>query len=503
VNIRTRLALSATIVLAVTIAVLGVALVRTARSAMVEQIDNGLRDYADRVDKYPQKPGGGDSRNQFPGGYGGYNARYGTPESQNPSSADADENDQSIGPPEFHQYAEFAFDFEGNEYEDEQVLAGYPGEGKSPPDLPPLPSEEADDCLGEIVTFPSVDGSLDYRVLIRETNFGYRVTAAPLSTVDETVAQLQRWVMVAGGVALAVAALVTWWLIRQGMRPVDRMVDTAAAIAAGDLTRRVPIQERRSELGRLGLALNEMLHQIERGIRHREASEERLRRFVADAAHELRTPLTALRGYTELYRQGGLPDKEAVDNAMGRIEGESARLTRLVEDMLLLARLDNERELEMEPIDVVDVVQEAIAAFQAIAPDRPLTANLTEEAPVVADRVRLRQVIDNLLVNTRVHTPPGTPVEIAVRPNSKTVDIIVSDQGPGISAADQAKVFERFWRADPSRVRRTGGTGLGLAIVSSLVQAHGGTIELLSEPGRGARFTVRLPLAPPLATATV
>jgi two-component system OmpR family sensor kinase len=213
--------------------------------------------------------------------------------------------------------------------------------------------------------------------------------------------------------------------------------------------------------------------------------------------------LTALRGYTELYRQGGLPDKEAIDNAMRRIEGESSRLARLVEDMLLLARLDNERELEMEPIDVVDVVQEAIAAFHAIEPDRPLTTDLTEEAPVVADRVRLRQVVDNLLVNTRVHTPPGTPVEIAVRREAGHVDVIVADQGPGISAADQAKVFERFWRADPSRVRRTGGTGLGLAIVSSLVQAHGGTIELLSEPGRGARFTVRLPLAPPMTTVSV
>ncbi|MBA2277511.1 MAG: HAMP domain-containing histidine kinase, partial [Chloroflexia bacterium] len=278
------------------------------------------------------------------------------------------------------------------------------------------------------------------------------------------------------------------------LRPVDRMVDTAAAIAGGDLSRRVPDADPRTELGRLGGALNEMLHQIERGIQTRAAGEARLRRFVADAAHELRTPLTSLRGYAELYRQGALRDEPAVANAMRRIESEGERMARLVDDLLLLARLDQQRRLEMTPVNLAALAREAVADLRAIEPDRPVTEAVDGDAIINGDRTRLRQVIDNLLTNARTHTPPGIPIHVAVEHGATSVALVVADEGPGINADDRERIFERFWRADPARGRAKGGTGLGLAIVASLVHAHDGTVEVGGEPGTGAVFTVRLPL---------
>lgn len=208
----------------------------------------------------------------------------------------------------------------------------------------------------------------------------------------------------------------------------------------------------------------------------------------------MRTPLTSLRGYAELYRQGAIPDAEGVDNAMRRIESEGGRMARLVDDLLLLARLDQQRGLERQPIDIADLVREAVTDFAAVEPERPVTEALDGDAIVMGDPIRLRQIIDNLLANARIHTPPGTPVHVAVTPSAGHVDVSVADEGPGIAPDDQARVFERFWRADPARVRSRGSTGLGLAIVASLVQAHGGTIAITSERAHGATFTVRLPL---------
>jgi two-component system OmpR family sensor kinase len=221
-----------------------------------------------------------------------------------------------------------------------------------------------------------------------------------------------------------------------------------------------------------------------------------LRRFVADAAHELRTPLTSLRGYAELYRQGALPTTDAVGNAMGRIESEGARMARLVDDLLLLARTDQGRSLEREPVDLVRLAREAAGDFAAADPERPLQRDLEGAAVVEGDPIRLRQALDNLLANIRAHTPAGTPARVSVQRNGAWAEVIVADEGPGIAAEDQPRIFERFWRGDPARGRTSaaGGAGLGLSIVDALVRAHGGTIAVSSTPGQGTAFTLRLPL---------
>jgi two-component system OmpR family sensor kinase len=376
--------------------------------------------------------------------------------------------------------------------------SGYENAPDPPPRLPPIPGPLATAIEGKIVTLPAVDDSMRYRVLLRPGPGGTTlVTAASLRPVDKAVNSLIQALVAVGFLALAVASLASWWVIRHGLRPVDRMVETAAAIAAGDLSRRVPDAEPETELGRLGTALNEMLAQIEAGIKERAAGEARLRRFVADAAHELRTPLTSLRGYAELYRQGALPTPEAVTNAMGRIESEGARMARLVDDLLLLARTDQGRPLEKEPVDLVRLAREAAGDFAAADPGRPLDSDLDGSAVVVGDPIRLRQAIDNLLTNVRVHTPTGTPMRVTVERNGSWAEVTVADDGPGIPPEDQPRVFERFWRGDPARGRTSaGGAGLGLSIVDALVRAHGGTIAVQSAPGQGTAFTMRLPLDP-------
>ncbi len=377
------------------------------------------------------------------------------------------------------------------------IPSGYPDAPDPLPALPSDPVERLAPLAGTFITLPAEDGSLRYRALVQRTpSGGIVVTAAPLSSVQDATRRIIRSVALAGGIALLIAVLASWALIRTGLRPVDRMIETAAAIGAGDLAQRVPDADPRTELGRLGVALNQMLAQVEQAAAVRAASEERLRRFVADAAHELRTPLTSLRGYAELYRQGALTDPAAVAKAMDRIESEAIRMSRLVEDLLLLARLDQQRALEREPVDLAALAREAAADFAAADPERPLELSTDPGAVVLGDRARLRQVFDNLLANARVHTPPATPVHLTVRRSGEEAEIVVADEGPGIPPATRKRIFERFWRADPGRARSRGGTGLGLAIVASLVAAHGGTVAAGDAPGQGAVFTVRLPLAP-------
>jgi two-component system OmpR family sensor kinase len=271
------------------------------------------------------------------------------------------------------------------------------------------------------------------------------------------------------------------------------MTITAEAIADGALSERVPAMDSGTEAGRLGEALNTMLGRIEDAFRERAASEHRLRRFVADASHELRTPLTSVRGYAELYRAGGLADKAALADAMRRIEQEAGRMHDLVEDLLLLAKLDEGRPLQQRPVRLDQIAADAVRDAQAVEPLRSITCQ-AEPVEIIGDDARMRQALANLLANARAHTPANASVEVTLRREGQSAVIEVADQGPGMTPEVADRVFERFFRADPARTRASGGSGLGLAIVASITQAHRGTAEVDSEPGAGARFRLRLPL---------
>src|SRR5579875_813294 len=324
---------------------------------------------------------------------------------------------------------------------------------------------------------------------------GRLVTAVSLAPADQTLASLVRIeliVSVVVGVALVGLALLT---VRFGLRPLEAMADTAGAIAAGDLSRRVAPTDERSEVGRLGRALNAMLSQIEAAFRERSRSEARLRRFVGDASHELRTPLTSIRGYAELLRKGALGDDDSRRRAAERIEHEAARMSVLVDDLLLLARLDQGRPLELAPVDLGAVAAEAVEALRAVDPKRPVTLQVDGDVTVLGDSGRLRQVVDNLLRNAAVHTPPGTAVQVAVVHDRHEIVLTVADEGPGLTPEDADRAFDRFYRG--SRARTGAGVGLGLSIVAALAAAHGGAASVRSVPGEGAAFTVRLPAAAP------
>jgi two-component system OmpR family sensor kinase len=340
---------------------------------------------------------------------------------------------------------------------------------------------------------------------------GSIATARSLDDVDGTVSQLVVIETSVGIVVLLLLGSLGYLMVRTSLRPLAHVEATAAAIAAGDLSRRVPERDPRTEVGRLARAFNAMLGHIEAAFSAREqseaaarASEERMRRFVADASHELRTPLTSIRGFAELYRQGAVREPADVARVMGRVEAEAQRMGVLVDDLLLLARLDQQRPLERTPVDLAALAADAVHDARAVAPDRPISLRVhpADRPPVVlGDEARLRQVVANLVSNAIMHTPAATQVEVTVSVLPAAVEVQVRDSGPGMPAEDAARVFERFYRADPSRTRAHGGTGLGLSIVAALVAAHGGTVDVDTAPGEGASFRVRLPLlsgaAPP------
>ncbi|APX01350.1 sensor histidine kinase [Arthrobacter sp. QXT-31] len=362
-------------------------------------------------------------------------------------------------------------------------------------DLRPYQVRGTDGKNWRVVAVPVVVGGEQQRAVV--------VIGLPLSPVDAVLRHATLVVVGVGLLTLILAFFIANWTVTRSFRPLSRVEKTAAAIAAGDLSRRVDVENPATEVGRLGRSLNAMLAHIEAAFAARMASENRMRRFAADASHELRTPLVTIRGYSELYRHGALQSPEDVASAMGRIESEAKRMGSMVEDLLLLARLDEQRPLQRKPIDLQLLAHDAVVDTQAS--DRKRAIRLTgldngsaEPAPVLGDEAKLRQVIGNLVGNALRYTPEGTPMELAVgvrRAGDGSAQSVleVRDHGPGISDTEAPKVFERFYRADTSRTRETGGSGLGLAIVAAIVGSHGGSVRVEGTDGGGATLVVSLP----------
>ncbi|MEV6707583.1 sensor histidine kinase [Micromonospora wenchangensis] len=411
--------------------------------------------------------------------------------------------------------------------------------GLRPEELPEFPTDFAgfSALVGDPFTVQSKDGRTRWRMLYTDLGDG-RVLAfgQHMTDVDLAVKRLIWIDMLVGGAVLILLASIGAAIVRTSLKPLVEIERTAAAIAGGDLSRRVPDPEEgqecaTSELGRLSRALNAMLAQIEAAFTARAASEmaartaeagardaahaalaseararrseERMRQFVADASHELRTPLTTIRGFAELYRQGAARAPEQTADLLRRIEDEAARMGLLVEDLLLLARLDRERPLSLAPVELPVLASEAVEAARVVAPERHIELEIAPNSgPLVvhADDARLRQVIGNLMTNALTHTPPEASVTLRLRSEAGNVAVVeVADTGPGLAPEQAERVFERFYRADAARTRRASGitsTGLGLAIVAALVTAHQGTVEVDETPGGGATFRVRLPLLP-------
>ncbi|HET7310931.1 MAG TPA: HAMP domain-containing sensor histidine kinase [Mycobacteriales bacterium] len=384
------------------------------------------------------------------------------------------------------------------------------GVTQSAPELPPASSLSSAEKRGRPFTVSAVRNDGSWRAVLAPAADGSTLLVAQsLSDVDHTVSRLESLELMIGLAVLVVLAAVGSVVVRRSLRPLAEVEDTAEAIAGGDLSRRVPEVDPRTEVGRLSAALNGMLAQIEHAFGEQRASEasarrseSKMRQFVADASHELRTPLTSIRGFAELFRQGALDDEQELRRALGRIESEAKRMGVLVDDLLLLARLDQQRPLEQQPVDLLVLAKDAVQDATVLAPDRAvgLEASAGSAPLVIGDELRLRQVLGNLLGNALQHTPAGTPVTVRVRTEDDAggawAALEVADHGPGLTPEQSEHVFERFYRVDRARTREgEGGAGLGLSIVAGIAAAHGGRAEVVTTPGGGATFRVRLPLA--------
>jgi two-component system, OmpR family, sensor kinase len=453
--IRRRLVLAVVVTIAAVMGVAGVVVVRVLEDRLVADTDERLTEVADRLPWYP--------------GFleqGGHRAQSGF---------------------ESHALVEVGPDGRIRS----QIPSGPAGNPDPLPDVARLTAPSAP------VTVPSTGaGGPSYRALATELpDGGLLIVAVPLTDVEATLAET-RWILLAAGAgALALAAAIVWLSIRRGLRPINDMIDAAERIANGELTARTTAPNPGSEVGHLSAALNTMLDRIEQAMATKTESEARMRRFVADASHELRTPLTSIRGYAELHRQGATSPEE-VARGMARIEREAQHMAAFVEDLLLLARLDQARPLADDRVDLTRIVEETVVQVRAADPQRSLVVDLPDGPAIVrGDRLRLRQVLDNLLANVRDHTDPGTVATVALAASDGTATLTVADNGPGMSPDEAAHAFERFWQAEPTPTNPRHGTGLGLAIVAELVAAHGGTITLDTSPGAGASFTITLPTA--------
>jgi two-component system OmpR family sensor kinase len=392
-------------------------------------------------------------------------------------------------PPSFPYGTYFAHVRDGVVYEDP------PPFGETTSDARPVLPDHLPTDNPPPYTVAGKGGVSQYQMLVTvERDGDLSIVAIPLTDVQDTLAQLVRNEALIGAAVLAGLVLLATLIVRLGLRPLERMGHTAEAIAAGDLSQRVSPATPRTEIGRLGLALNGMLSQIESAFAERTQSEQRLRRFIADASHELRTPLTSIRGYAELLRRGAQRSPADSELARRRIEEEAMRMGVLVDDMLLLARLDQGRPLERTPVDLQVIVHDARADASAVAPGRPVTVTAPEPVVVAGDDMRLRQVVGNLVRNALVHTPPATPIEIGLGRRNGHALLTVADHGPGLPPDVAARVFEPFYRGDAGRSRDRGGSGLGLSIVAAVVAAHQGSVKVGRTPGGGATFEVELPI---------
>jgi two-component system OmpR family sensor kinase len=467
VSLRTRLLLAVLACVAVGLVVAGLVTYLSLRDFLVERVDQQLRS-ADRPVAIALTGGSGGS---FPG--------------------DPAPRDFNLPPGTYGQIR----DGSGN-----VLSAGsfsYGQEDQPTPVLPtPLPSPTGPDPA-VIFSARSTAGSTapGFRVLVERLpgSDGLLIVGIPLSETRQTLNQLLTIEAIVSLVVLGALAAAAWWLIKRDLRPLETMAVTADAIAAGDLSLRVEPAEPRTEVGRLGLSLNTMLGRIEVAFAERAATEEKLRRFLADASHELRTPLTSIRGYSEMFERAK-DDPEDLDLAMRRIEEESKRMGVMVEELLVLARLGEGREPERLRVDLAGVVDDAVSDARAAAPAREIALERVETADVLGDDHQLRQVVHNLLNNAVRHTPPEAKIRVTLATGEDRATLSVADDGPGLAPEVAARVFEPFFRADESRARETGGAGLGLAIVAAIVEAHHGAVRLDTAPGAGATFTVTLPL---------
>jgi two-component system OmpR family sensor kinase len=367
----------------------------------------------------------------------------------------------------------------------------------SPPALPrTFPISQFRSRSVHLFTLSSAAGTtLRYRVAAFALSGGrVLIVAVPLRQVDQTLERLiVVEALVGAGVILALIAL-GWILIRVGLRPLERIGRVATEIAHGNLSRRISPANERTEVGRLGTSLNEMLGQIEQAFADRSESEDRLRRFLSDASHELRTPLAAIRGYAELFRLGATSDPAELERAMSRIEAEASRMGALVENLLLLARIEELPETPLLPVDLRELAEHTAQDTRAVSPDREVLLHASGPVRVLADPERLRQVLSNLTRNAVIHTPPPTSIEISVGREGGQAVLEVRDHGPGLPADAGDRVFERFWRAEGGRSRGRAGAGLGLAIVKAIVEAHHGEIHAYNATEGGAVFRVTLPI---------
>lgn len=457
-SLRARLAIGIATIVALSLGLLGFAVVKTTRSdleaAIRRQVEQSL---TNRVNSPPRRP--------------------------QPAGPDSDPRGLAT--------AHFAY-----AADDEPIVAEPAGPPSDPLALPDLSAADlARLRAGTALTVEAVDGSLRYLVVGRETADGrLEVEAAPLAAVDDSMSSLIQRFLIGALFTLLLAAGAVVAVLRHGLRPLRSVIETADAVAAGEREQRIPTDEGPSEIRHLSLALDRMLQQQRASLIVREESEARLRRFISDASHELQTPITSVLGWAQLQRKGAL-DAAGEAAAMARIEAEARRMSALVDDLLLLARLDEHRPLQLQPTDLGAIARDAVTDAQAVEPSRPLTCDAPAPVLVQGDHDRLRQVLDNLLRNVRMHTPTGTAATVSVTSDADHAIVTVADHGPGIPPEHLTDVFDRFWRRDPSRTRATGGAGLGLAIVARLVDAHRGTVAVANAPDGGAVFTITLPLA--------